>query len=170
MARPGKLEVRKTLLIVGEGHDEKALLNHIKSLYCIRAVSVDVKNAGGKGPDHILNYAINCQEYSSRDIVGVLLDTDLVWPKELVKRTTEYGFQLIGTNPSIDGFVLDLLNEKKPLTTAKCKKKLSKLLPGPSTEKETYAKILSKEMLDQSRTKNETLDDIINLIQGIKRK
>lgn len=170
MVRRVRPIVRQTLLIVGEGHSEKAFLNHIKSLYCIKSISVDVKNARGKGPEHIINYALSCQEYSSRDIVGVLLDTDLAWPGELVKRTEKRGFQLMGTIPCIDGFILDLLNVKKPITSQKCKDKLSTILPGSSTEKETYATILSKDVLDQARAKNETLDDIINLIQGIKRK
>lgn len=166
MAPRKKPSVRKTLLIVGEGHSEKAFINHLKSHYCVREINVDVVNARGKGPEHILNYALSCQDYSPRNFVGVLLDTDLKWPSDLVKRTAEQGFQLIGTIPCIDGFLLDLLKEKKPNSSQKCKEKLQKILPGPSTDKDTYAVILSKTILDKARGENEVLDDIINLIQG----
>lgn len=159
--------VRKTLLIVGEGHTEKAFLNYLKSIYCIRAINVDVVNAQGKGPEHILNHALNCQAYSPRDLVGVLLDTDLNWPIEIVKRTKEKNFQLMGAIPCIDGFLLDILNETKPLESQKCKRKLTEILPGPSTDKNTYSSIFSQDILEQARKKNDVLNDLINLIQGV---
>ncbi len=157
--------VRKTLLIVGEGHSEKAFLNHLKSIYSIRGVNIDVVNARGKGPDHILNHALNCQAYTPRDYVGVLLDTDLKWPREIVKQATEQGFQLMGTIPCIDGFILDIINEIKPVESQRCKEKLNKILPGPSTDKNSYSKVLSKQILDNARKSNEILDDLINLMQ-----
>lgn len=166
MAPRRKISVRKTLLIVGEGHSEKAFLNHLKLHYCVKEINVDVVNARGKGPEHILNYALNCQEYSPRNMVGVLLDTDLKWPSDLVKRTSEQGFQLMGTIPCIDGFLLDILNETKPNGSQKCKDKLLNILPGPSTDKDTYSTVLSKDILDKAREKNEVLNDLINIIQG----
>lgn len=126
MAPRKKPNVRKTLLIVGEGHSEKAFINHLKSHYCVREINVDVVNARGKGPEHILNYALSCQDYSPRNFVGVLLDTDLKWPSDLVKRTAEQGFQLIGTIPCIDGFLLDLLKEKNQIVARNARKNYRK--------------------------------------------
>lgn len=158
--------VRKTLLIVGEGHTEKAFLNHLKTIYCVRDINVEVINARGKGPDHILNHAIGCQNHTPRDFVGVLLDTDLDWPKDLVKRLTIQGFQLMGAIPCIDGLILDIINQPKPVASHSCKNKLLGILPGASTDKNSYTAILSKPVLDQARVKIEVLDDLINLIQG----
>lgn len=166
MPRRNHLKVRKTLLLVGEGHAEKAFLNYLKSLYSLRELNVDIINAKGKGPEHILNYSKNCQAYSPRDIVGVLLDTDLEWPHHLVIEVKALGFQLIGATPCIDGLILDLMNEKKPSTSKLCKAKLAKILPGPNTDKDTYEKVFSKEFLERARAKNEILNDLINLLQG----
>lgn len=158
--------VRKTLLIVGEGHTEKAFLNHLKSIYCIREINVDVINARGKGPEHILNHALGCQAHTPRDFVGILLDTDLEWPKETVKRMTKQGFQLMGAIPCIDGLILDIIEQPKPPASQGCKVKLIGILPGASTDKNTYTSILSKPVLDKARVKIAVLNDLINLIQG----
>lgn len=160
-------KVRKTLLLVGEGHAEKAFLNYLKSLYSIRDINVDVVNARGKGPDHILNHSLKCQKYSPRDLVGVLLDTDLAWPEKLVKEANNKGFQLMGAIPCIDGLILEILKEKKPESSKLCKEKLAEILPGPNTDKDTYEKVFNKEILDQAKTGNEILNDLINIMQGI---
>ena len=49
-----------TVLVVGEGTTECAFLRHIKTLYNSRGcgVSVTIRNAHGKGPDHVVDYAI----------------------------------------------------------------------------------------------------------------
>lgn len=158
--------VRKTLLIVGEGHTEKAFLNHLKSIYSVREVNVEVINARGKGPDHILKHAIGCQAHSPRDLVGVLLDTDLEWPKELVKRMTKDGFQLMGSIPCIDGLILEIINQPKPNGSQSCKDKLGSILQGASTDKNTYTTILAESVLETARENVEVLNDLINLIQG----
>lgn len=46
-------QVRKTLLIVGEGDSEEAFLKHLRELYCSggAGVAVTVRNAHGKGPE-----------------------------------------------------------------------------------------------------------------------
>lgn len=158
--------VRKTLLLVGEGHTEKAFINHLKSIYCIRGVNVEVINARGKGPEHILNHAIGCQAHTPRDLVGVLLDTDLAWPKDLVRTMTKNGFQLMGSLPCIDGLILDIIDKPKPKLSQSCKDELVKILPGSSTDKNTYSSLLAKPVLEQARVKIEVLNDLINLIQG----
>lgn len=158
--------VRKTLLIVGEGHTEKAFINHLKSIYCIREINVEVINARGKGPEHILNHAIGCQAHTPRDLVGVLLDTDLTWPKDLVKSMSRDGFQLMGSLPCIDGLILDIIDAPKPKLSQACKDKLFSILPGPCTDKNTYSLLLAKPVLEQARQKVEVLNDLINLIQG----
>jgi len=54
-----KYRVRKTLLIVGEGDSEEAFLKHLRELYCSdgAGVAVTVRNAHGKGPEHVINHA-----------------------------------------------------------------------------------------------------------------
>ena len=71
--------VSHTVLLVGEGTTEQAFLRYIKSLYISRGcgVGVTIRNAHGKGPDHVVDYAIRPCRNAAYDQVVVLLDTDL---------------------------------------------------------------------------------------------
>lgn len=51
-------QIRKTLLVVGEGDSEKAFLRHLRGLYCSggAGVAATVSNAHGGGPDNVINH------------------------------------------------------------------------------------------------------------------
>ena len=51
-------KVQRTLLIVGEGGAEEAFLKHVKHLYVPRGCGliVTIKNARGKGAQHVINW------------------------------------------------------------------------------------------------------------------
>ena len=70
---------RHTILLVGEGTTDWAFLKYIKSLYIIRGcgVSAKVLNARGKGPDHVVDYAIRQRQNAAYDRIIALLDSDL---------------------------------------------------------------------------------------------
>ena len=65
--------------MVGEGTTDWAFLKYIKSLYIIRGcgVSAKVLNARGKGPDHVVDYAIRQRQNAAYDRIIALLDSDL---------------------------------------------------------------------------------------------
>lgn len=93
MARK-KHQVRKTLLIVGEGDSEVAFLKHLRELYCSGGVGVRVtiRNAHGKGPENVIAFAARQAGIYSYDAHAALLDTDLterhsyvsIFPKDLL--------------------------------------------------------------------------------------
>ena len=58
--RPVPRRQRFTILLVGEGHAEVALLTHLKGLYASRGsgVAISIRNARGKGAAYVVNYAI----------------------------------------------------------------------------------------------------------------
>lgn len=59
--RPKKVRrAEATVLIVGEGDTEVALLNYLKSLYNMRncGVSVTIRNAHGHGPENVIDVAV----------------------------------------------------------------------------------------------------------------
>jgi hypothetical protein len=76
-----KWKARKTLLIVGEGYDEVAFLNHLKQFpgVCGRGVEITVRNARGKGAAGVIDCAIKLTANAAYDQVAVLLDTDTDW-------------------------------------------------------------------------------------------
>lgn len=57
-----RVQQRKTLLVVGEGETEVAFLSYLKRVYCQgeNTVKVTVRNAYGKGPEHVLDHAHRC--------------------------------------------------------------------------------------------------------------
>jgi hypothetical protein len=78
----------RTLLIVGEGDTEVAFLSHLKSLYVPRGsgMQVTLRNAHGKGPEHVVEFALGQARQFSFDTCAAVLDTDLAWPPATVKR------------------------------------------------------------------------------------
>ncbi|EMP5259695.1 RloB domain-containing protein [Klebsiella pneumoniae] len=156
--------VTKTLLLVGEGHAEKAFLSHLKSLFSNGSFKVSIVTAGGKGPEHVMSHAISCKRCDGYDFVIVLLDTDIVWPKENIRKATSAGINLIGSDPCLEGLLLDVLGRKKGTTNQSCKDLLHPLLNGPCTERDSYATLFTADVLDSTDCKKLKL--IIDMLRG----
>jgi len=105
MPSRGRRVARHTVLLVGEGTTEWAFLKHIKALYISRGcgVSAAIKNAHGKGPDHVVDYAIRQCRNAAYDRVVVLLDTDLTMSVAVRKRVRSRKIHVIGSTPCVVG-------------------------------------------------------------------
>lgn len=160
--------VIKTLLLVGEGHAEKAFLSHLKSIFSNGKFKVSIVNAGGKGPEHIISHAISCKKCDGYDFVIVLLDTDLPWPKTHVQRAMAAGINLVGSEPCLEGLLLDLLGNNKSDNNNGCKDAMHPLLSGPCTERDSYADLFNEALL--SNSKNEKIVFIIDSLKGVGKK
>lgn len=153
--RDRKRRIRKTVLAVGEGHTEIGFLKYLRSLYCSTqnrstiAPKVIIKNAYGKGPEHIYSTALAERQNKSFDRAFVLLDTDVEWPARLVKDAKKEDINLIGSDPCIEGVFLRILNERVPLTASQCKQAIRKLLGTDLTEPKNYASWCEKQRLDE---------------------
>lgn len=64
-----KWQAHKTLLIVGEGYDEVAFLNHLKQFpgVCGRGVEITIRNARGKGAAGVIDCAIKLKANAAFD-------------------------------------------------------------------------------------------------------
>ena len=156
--------ISKTLLLVGEGHAEKAFLSHLKSLFSNGAFKVSIVTAGGKGPEHVITHAISCKRCDGYDFVIVLLDTDLPWPKKHIQAALGAGINLIGSEPCLEGLLLDILGREKADTNRGCKALLHPLLSGPCTERDSYVELFTTEMLNKSAI--EKIQFIIKALRG----
>lgn len=114
---------RHTVLLVGEGTTDWAFLKHIKSLYISRGcgVSATIRNAHGKGPDHVVDYAIRQCRNADYDRVVTLLDTDLPMSAAVRGRARSKKVRVIESTPCIEGLLLKILGEHVPGTSAECK-------------------------------------------------
>lgn len=161
-----KRVLKETLIFVGEGEAEKAFLLHLKSIYGTGNPRVTPKSAGGKGPNNVIGDAISTLAHSGCSKVAAMLDTDLDWPVGLVKKAKQKKIPLIGSEPCLEGLLLDILQVKKPKTSKECKKVLHPMLDGRETCKDSYSKLFSKDVLDEARKNVVSLNQLIEAIQG----
>ncbi len=153
--------VSHTVLLVGEGTTEQAFLRYIKSLYISRGcgVGVTIRNAHGKGPDHVVDYAIRQCRNAAYDRVVVLLDTDLEMSAAVRRRARTRKVKIIGATPCIEGLLLKILGEHVPATSAECKQRYGGALPERLTFPEDYMGNFPKDLLNERR------DDVPELAQ-----
>ncbi|BEO46573.1 RloB domain-containing protein [Serratia marcescens] len=159
-------QVRKTkptLLLVGEGFCEKAFLAHLKGMYSLGHIRISICTAKGKGPDHVIKHALSCKQCDGYDRVAVLLDTDLPWPKETVKKATSKGLLLVGSDPCLEGLLLDILQLAKEATNNGCKNKLHPLLSGSPTDRDSYVERFTKQVLDEAAERMPGLKNLLEI-------
>lgn len=167
--RPGVIpQTRRTLLLVGEGDCEVAFLTHLKTLYAPRGCGLQttLRNAHGKGPEHVVDFAVRQCRNADYDLRAVLLDTDLPWPPRLGKLARARRIRLIPSDPCLEGLLLRILNRAVPETSADCKQVLHEELDGKATLASSYARLFDRATLDRVRQRVKSLADLLDLLQG----
>lgn len=163
--------VSHTVLLVGEGTTEQAFLKHIKSLYISRGcgVGVTIRNAHGKGPDHVVDYAIGQCRNAAYDRVVTLLDTDLEMSAAARRRAGAKKLQIIGTSPCIEGLLLAILGVHVPGSSAECKARCGGTLPARLTLPEDYQAHFPRDLLDERRGEVPELGELLNSLTFVDR-
>jgi len=156
-----------TLLLVGEGKTEVAFLSHLKSLYIQRncGIKLTIKNARGKGPEYIVNFAIRQRHNTAYDRVAVLLDTDLAWPDTIRKEARKNKLALLGSTPCIEGFLLDILAQYVPPETSVCKQRCIDVIAGSLLEPESFQAQFTQELLEARRSDIAILDELLKCFE-----
>lgn len=160
--------VRKTLLIVGEGDSEEAFLKHLRDLYCSggAGVAVTVRNAHGKGPENVIDYASRQARTYSYDARTALLDTDIPWTDKLKKDARKAKIDMVGSIPCFEGLLLSILGRRPAEQCVDCKKAIQQLIDIDLTERQSYAKHFPRAVLDASRLKVVELDLLLKAFEG----
>jgi len=142
-----------TILLVGEGKTEFAFLSHLKSLYIQRncGIKLTIKNARGKGPEYIVDFAVRQRYNAAYDRVAVLLDTDLAWPDATKKKARKNKLTLLGSTPCIEGFLLDILAQYVP--------------PETLLEQESFQTQFTQELLEARRSDIAILDELLKYFE-----
>lgn len=167
MARK-KHQVRPTLLAVGEGDSEEAFLKHLRCVYCSggAGVAATVRNAHGKGPENVIDFAARQARAYSFDKIVALLDTDIAWTDKLTKAARKGKIEMVGSRPCLEGLLLSILRKQPPEQSAACKKAISQLLGVDLTEGEGYAAHFPRAALDDARNRLPELDSLIKRFEG----
>jgi len=156
---------KPTVLFVGEGKTEVAFIKHLKLLYQIdRNPPVRVDTQDGHDAGQILRTALKRSDIEERDAFVCLFDLDKALPKGDLIKAKRKKFVLIGAEPCIEGFMLDILEETRPHSTRDCKNKMHPMLGGKETNLNSYG-IFTKALLEQRRKTLPVLERILRLIE-----
>lgn len=158
-----------TLLIVGEGSDDKAFIDHVKSLFHQRQSGrkVTVKAGDGGSPGNIITHASRSyknEDYNQRYLV---LDADIPPTAADEKNAKAAGYQIILWQPQcLEGALLDVLNERVQAheTSQALKQRLHPRLAGHHTKPESYAVLFTQPVL--AATQNTSVAAVRDLLQG----
>jgi hypothetical protein len=153
------------VLLVGEGADECAFLQHLKRLYVHRrsGVAVTIRNAHGKGPEHVVDFAARQARNAAYDARAAVLDTDLPWPARVITRARRERVLLLASDPCLDGLLLRVLARPVPEASADCKAALRRIIPDPA-DPESYRAVLTRDLLEGRRAHVPTLASLVNLL------
>lgn len=151
-----------TVLLVGEGHAEEAWLRHLKGLYVARrsGVSVQIKNARGKGAQHVIDYAIGQTRNAAYDHKLALLDADTDWNDQVRKRARQENVEVIACTPCLEALLLQVggVPVRPGLTSAQLKRQFQARFGAAADEPRVYMEHFSAEVLASARTRVADLD------------
>lgn len=161
-------KVQRTLLIVGEGYDEEAFLNHVKQLYVQRGcgLKVTIKNARGKGAQHVIEWTGRQIANTAYDAVAALLDTDTDWSPAVEKLAKKKKIQVLKSEPCFEALMLRLLG-KNPIGDAQAmKKQFAPFVNHDTTQQHRYAVHFGPELLQAGRVHELTIDALLKLMSA----
>lgn len=143
-----------SLIVVGEGPHDKAFINHMKHLYDSRSngQTVKVESATGGSPMSIVKSALK-SKHVDYDKKYVLMDSDVEIPKQCLDYAKQKKVTIILSTPvCLEGMLLELLKFKvvDGATNTECKRLLHPKLSGEPTDKESYATLFTKPVLDET--------------------
>ena len=159
-------KAQRTLLIVGEGAVDEALLLHAKKLYVPRGagLSVKIKNARGKGASHVIDWTIRQMANASYDEVAVLLDTDVDWTPAVEKRARQKKIRVMQSTPCVDAVLLRLIGQSTAGNSHALKKRLAPYLNHAPTDPAQFATHFGDAVLRAGRRHEAVIATLLELL------
>jgi hypothetical protein len=157
----------KTILLVGEGADEEAFLNHVKINFVSRdsGISVKVKNAQGKGATHVVQWTIRQMATAQYDVVAVMVDTDTGWTVEVQKLARDNGIILLPSHPCFEAVLLRLINQRPQVNPQALKRQLAPFVHDRSTQVESYSEHFGPIVLTGNRIREPSIDELLRILE-----
>lgn len=156
--------VRKTILICGEGKADKAFLEHIRALYCAGKTNppkVTIKQAGGKGGNNVIGTLVGASAVADYDLLIALIDTDAPPNTAARARARKARVACVEMTPCLEGFLLGLLDKAVPATSAECKESMHQVDPRDPFAEGFFAVNFPKMLLDEKRIVVQELDVLL---------
>lgn len=145
-----------TLLVVGEGADDKAFINHMKALFHQRQigkVGPKIEAGNGGSADVIITNTLRMFKTAAYDRKLLVLDSDLPPTAAKAKAANKAGFELILWSPlCLEGALLNVLGEaiNPNETSQQLKKRLHPRLATGHTQSEAYAQLFPRTVLEHT--------------------
>ena len=155
-----------TLLVMGEGEHDKAFVNHMKGIYYSRGsgVKITVRFSGGGSLHDIIKDTVKKTRHESYDSTYILMDKDVTIKQQDFDIANKQGISILLSKPlCLEGMLLNILNERVPNTSIKCKELLHPKLSGHPIYPDSYSPLFDKPVLDAST--HETIHSLRSLIQ-----
>lgn len=158
-------KAQRTLLIVGEGRDEEAFLNHLKQLYVTRGcgLSVTIKNARGKGALHVFKWTAGQIANAEYDAVASMLDTDTDWDAKTEKLAKAGKIQVLKSEPCFEAMMLRLIGKPGIGEAHSLKRQFAPFVNNDATLSDHYALHFGSACLHEGRGKEATIDALLKL-------
>ena len=156
---------KRTLLIIGEGADEKAFLSYLKEQLVPRGAGlvVTIKNAKGKGAKGVLDYTIRQARIAEYDTVAALFDTDTDWSDALKKQAKSHKIVLLKSEPCFETMLLRLLGITPELESKKLKAQFAPFVNNDATLKDNYAEHFNLKTLVAMQQTESTIEQLLSL-------
>jgi hypothetical protein len=170
MSRANKPRIQKrTILIVGEGADEKAFLDYLKGELIGRGagLSITIKNAKGKGAKGVIDWTIRQAGNAQYDKVAALFDTDQDWSTAEEAKAKRHKIILLKSEPCFEAMMLRLLGITPHSNPKHLKSQFSPFVKDDATLKENYALNFNMQMLIGKRHLEPTIDQLLSLFNCV---
>jgi len=164
-------QANKTILIFGEGLDEKIFIKHLKGSYSHnKNISIKIWGGKGGGPEDIVLDAY--RTLGAFDKRVVILDNEKSMP-EMTKariKAKQLGIDIIENTPCLESLFLKILGKKvnnsKP---SQLKKEFEWAYLSEKRRRNVseYKKIFPKKLLDSKRSQIPELDKLISVMEGL---
>lgn len=146
-----KRQLKKTILIVGEGETEDAVATHLKNLFWKRpetTFSIKIRYASGGSPLCVIQYAEKINTSVKYDQVYIVLDTDKGLCNKSKKLIEKHKFIVIYTPECMDCALIRVLNESS--IHGKCKSKIKTMIGELPTHISIVEKAFPEDILISS--------------------
>ncbi|MDZ7862223.1 hypothetical protein [Acidovorax sp.] len=160
--------VARTVLVVGEGQSEELFLRHLCSLYQQRGsgVRITIKNARGKGAQHVVDYAIRQSRNADFDERVALLDTDVGWNATTQNMARKGRIEVLQATPCLEAVLLQIHGYPvENRTTAQLKQAFEAAFGASASASNVFAQHFNAKEVEAARTRLPVLGRLLTLLQ-----
>ena len=168
MQRNAPRQIRRTVLIVGEGLAEVEFLTHLRALYTAgqQGCRITLKNARGRGAGHVVKHAIAQRAQATYDRAAAMLDTDTDWTLATQTLARRNSITVLACDPCLEAWLLRLAGQhlRAGIVSADAKARFATVFGGAAHDNGVIARHFTRKVLDTAATHDPLLSELFELI------